>query len=337
MNSRRPNRQPQRLILPRWALSVLPVGLLVLLLGGAWLAFGGKGQSQNGDASLTPVAQPTTGLPAVPRIGGYEVWRGSERITILLLGVDARESEIGPWRTDTIILLTLDPQTHTGGMLSIPRDLWVDIPGVGPDRINTASLHGGPDLTVVTVEKTFGIGLDHYVMINFDVFVTVVDGLGCISLDVPVDITDPYYPDAAYGYDPFYMEAGLHEQVCGEEALKYARTRATFGSDFDRGARQQQVIHAVRDRALQPGNLLPLLGNAPQLWDAVQEDMTTDMTLDQAIGLALLALDVPEENIRSEVLDTRFTTDSTIDGQMVLLPIPGEIIELVGELFPAEN
>ena len=172
--------------------------------------------------------------PNVERVEGESlpVWTNTDRITALVLGIDERAQEDDFWRTDTMILATLDPVTMRVGVLSIPRDLWVHIPGYTENRINTAHMlgdayehpGGGPALAVETVEYNLGVEIDYYVRFNFQAFVELVDRIGGIDVDVPEDIDDPEYPDYNYGFDPLFIEAGLHH-FYGEEALKYARTR----------------------------------------------------------------------------------------------------------------
>jgi LCP family protein required for cell wall assembly len=344
-------RRPERLILPRWALITLGVALVILLIGGVITVVrlarrGRETASSPPDPALPTQSQVFTAPPPTPPgIAGFQVWRGTERVTVLVMGVDERESEHGPWRTDTMLVLSLDPTSQTGAMLSIPRDLWVNIPGEGTDRINTANVHGdvnnypggGPALAMDTIEQNLGIHVDHYMVLNFSAFVNFIDTIGCISLDVPESISDPLYPDANYGYDPFYMSAGHYDEVCGQQALKYARTRATFGGDFDRAARQQQVIYAVQDRVLETGHIPALLANAPEIWATAQDGLLTDMTLDEMVALGLLAKDLPDGNIRSEVLDGRYTdTAITSDDRYILMPDMQAINILVQEMFITE-
>lgn len=171
------------------------------------------------------------------------------------MGIDQRCDEEGPAHTDTMMVLTIDPVGLSAAMLSLPRDLWVEIPNFGVDRINQANYYGeiyeypggGQALAVQTVEALLGVPIDYYVAVNFDAFVEVVDLIGGIDIDVPEAIDDPDYPDQCYGYDPFSIAAG-EQQLDGEAALKYARTRATFGGDVDRAGRQQAVILAVRQK-----------------------------------------------------------------------------------------
>ena len=159
-------------------------------------------------------------------LGNVNSWQGTEPVTVLLMGADTRPSERGNWRprTDSLMLLMADPVNKRASILSIPRDLYVDIPGYGLYRINTAYFLGDGPLAVQTVEYNLGVRVNHYVMIEFDVFTTLVDEIGGIDVYVPRTIYDPDYPNMSYGYDPFYIEEGL-QHLDGQTALKYVRTR----------------------------------------------------------------------------------------------------------------
>ncbi len=283
------------------------------------------------------VSEPdATPLPDLPR------WGGNERVNVLLMGIDQREGEEGPWRTDTMMVLTLDPVTMSAGMLSIPRDLWVTIPGYDfQDRINRAHYYGelydypgsGPALARDTVTWNLGIPINFFVRVNFVAFETLVDEIGGIDIYVPETIDDPHYPDEKYGYDPFYIEAGW-QHLDGKTALKYARTRVTFGGDFDRGQRQQAVIMAVRDRVVKLDQLPGLIAKAPALIETLGDAVRTDMDMDQAIKLARLAADVNQEQIVSAVVDHKYTWPrETPDGAQVLVPNREAIRDLRDLLF----
>ncbi|MGD1994499.1 MAG: LCP family protein, partial [Anaerolineae bacterium] len=131
-------------------------------------------------------------------------WQGNQRVNVLLLGIDERESEHGPWRTDTMMVLTVDPLTKSGGMLSIPRDLWVPIPGFDHGKINTANYlgdaydypGGGPALAMRTVEYNLGVPIHYYVRVNFKAFIELVDMVGGIDVYVEEEIDDPSYPSS---------------------------------------------------------------------------------------------------------------------------------------------
>jgi len=278
---------------------------------------------------------------------GY-VWQGKERVNILVMGIDQRPGEEGAFRTDTMLVLTIDPVTKTGGMLSIPRDLWVPIPGYGVGRINTAHVlgqlnnhpGGGPALAVETVETNLGVPIHFYARVDFNAFVELVDRLGGIDVTVEKDINDPTYPshDPAdpYGYDPLYIEAG-ERHFDGDTALKYARTRHSAGGDFDRAERQQKVLRAVFDKVTRLDMLPTLLTQAPQMWRTLQDSVETDLTLDQIVALARLATEVPPENIETGIIDEEYTLFyETDDGQQVLILLRDKTRELRDDLFTTE-
>ncbi len=322
---------------------VLTVVLLSVVAGVVWFALMWVRGS---------LARPGTMLPGVPeRVGPSEnvkyefgsvlpVWAGTERVTVLLLGIDERAQENGPWRTDTIILLTLDPVAKTGGVLSIPRDLWVPIPGYKENRINTAHFlgdlygypGGGPALARETVEYNFGVKIDYYVRVNFQGFVDAVDLIGGIDVYVEKPINDPTYPDEHYGYDPLYIEAGYHH-FDGKMALKYVRTRHG-SSDFERARRQQQVMLAILDRVTRLDMLPTLARNTPRLREILQQSVQTDMALDQMLALANLATQVDRANIRFGVIDQSCTQPwVTPEGAQVLIPLRDRVRQVRDYVF----
>jgi LCP family protein required for cell wall assembly len=263
-----------------------------------------------------------------------------ERVNILLLGIDERQDQYGPWRTDTMIVLTIDPEYNTAGILSIPRDLWVNIPGYGANRINTAHYTGdlkkhpggGPALVIKTVQDFFGIPIHYYVRVNFRGFVEAINTIGGIDIYVEEEIDDPEYPDEAYGYDPLYIPAGL-QHMDGELALKYARTRHS-GSDFDRLRRQQQVIMAVRDKVLRFDLLPELLPRLPELLKTVGDSVQTDLQLDEMLKLVQLASKIDDEHIKTAIIGSSMTVPTTTpNGAKVEIPIRDEIRVVVDEIF----
>ncbi|HOT92293.1 MAG TPA: LCP family protein [Anaerolineae bacterium] len=284
-----------------------------------------------------------------PNIGHIEgetlpVWTGTDRITVLILGIDERAQETDYWRTDTMILATLDPVTMKGGVLSIPRDLWVHIPGYTEDRINTAHFigdayghpGGGPALAVETVEYNLGVEIDYYVRFNFQAFVELVDRIGGIDIDVPETIHDTQYPTPDYGVEVFHVDAGPHH-FYGEEALKYARTRHTNGGDFDRARRQQQVIKAIVKRVTE-ANMLPQLAvQAPEILQILEKSVKIDpkLQLEEVIALANLARRVDiEKDVTFRVIDESCTLFKTTPDQMqILIPLRDEIRRVRDEVF----
>lgn len=358
-DSRKPRRNSGGVRLPLWALALLILlGIVLLALSSVWLYRTVKGLASStvgSTAEFNPdFSQPLANQAAPVVTGGnqsvdtpiiepasIEPWSGADRVNFLLLGVDLRCDEIGPTHSDTIIVASLDPVSRSGAMLSIPRDLWVEIPGFGVNRINQAYFlgqayeypGGGPQLARETVEAFLGIPIDYHIAVDFKAFVDFVDLMGGVVIDIPERIDDSNYPDNCYGYDPFTIDVG-RQRLDGATALKYARTRATFGGDIDRAARQQQVIMAVREQATQLSNLSQLVRNAPTLWQSFQENVDTDLRLDQILQLARLMQDIPQDRIRTAVLDFDYVYNSvTFDGQQVLVPLRDQYRQLRDELF----
>ncbi|MEX2160500.1 MAG: LCP family protein [Anaerolineales bacterium] len=268
-----------------------------------------------------------------------EPWSGAERVTILVMGLDYRDVVAGgPARSDTMILLTVDPVTKTAGILSIPRDLWAVIPGFNPNKINTAYYFGelykvpggGPELAMRTVEQTIGVPIDFYAQIDFEAFVRFIDLIGGVKINVPTAITvDPMGADT----QPKNLKPGV-QVLPGNVALAYARERHTTGGDFGRAERQQQVILAIRDRFLE-FNLLPgFIANAPQLYAELSAGVQTNLSLGDAIQLAVLATQVQSEDIKRAVIgEDQIIYGRSPDDLAILIPIPDKIRELRDLVF----
>jgi polyisoprenyl-teichoic acid--peptidoglycan teichoic acid transferase len=265
-------------------------------------------------------------------------WDGANRVNILLMGLDLRDWEgEGPSRTDTMLLFTLDPVTHSAGMLSIPRDLWVNIPGFEYGKINTAYYlgaaydvpGGGPGLAIKTVEELLGIPINYYAQIDFEAFERLVDEIGGIEVNVPEEISvDPLGP-----HNTVNLEPGI-QLLDGPTALAYARNRDTIGGDFDRAERTQQVILAVRDRVLSLDMLPTLISKAPILFKELAGSVHTNMTLEEAIKLAWLAQQISPENIQRAVIGVeQVTMTMSADGLDILQPDPDAIRLLRDEIF----
>lgn len=289
----------------------------------------------------TPL-QPDTGPTPVP-------WDGASRVTVLLMGLDQRDWEAGqgPPRTDTMVLLTVDPLTRTAGMLSIPRDLWVNIPGgFGYGRINEAYRlgeaykwpeGGGPGLAMSTVEGLLGVPIDYYAQIDFHAFVQFVDEIGGVKLDIPEKITiDPLGDNNTKTLKPG------RQTLPGELALAYARARKNAGDDFGRAQRTQQVILAVRDRILDFNMLPTLIGKSGILYNQLSSGVHTNLNLEESIKLAWLGSQIPRENIKQGVIgppdQVSLVSVNTDEGsQEVLKPITENIRLLRDEIFTAHG
>ncbi len=353
-------RARARIRLPLWALAILAVTLLVVISAGAvWLfttvrdfaaiTSGEVVEFTPGEVETTAQLSETGSdqgeiesepLPVIVA-EELEPWSGTERINILFLGTDRRCDDTGPNHSDTLMLATVDPKSMSAALFSLPRDLWVEIPGFGVDRINQAYYFGqiyeypggGPALAQETVEAFLGVPVDYYVTVDFKSFEDAVDLIGGIVIEVPEAIDDPDYPDNCYGYEPFSIQVGK-QRLDGATALKYARTRATLGGDVDRAGRQQAVLMAVRDQVMHLNQLSQLIAQAPLLWRTFQENVKTNLPLEDALELALLMQDIEAENIDSVVLDYDYVyIETTPDGRQVLVPRREEIRSLRDDLF----
>ncbi len=263
----------------------------------------------------------------------------AERVNILFLGIDRRDNDPGPWRTDTMILFSIDPISKTASMLSIPRDLWVSLPGYNmEERINAAHVYGdqynypggGPAYAKKAVQYNLGIPVHYYVRIDFNGFIKIVDTIGGIDVDVPREITDYDYPTPDNGTTFLHIDAG-RQHMNGDLALKYARTRHD-SSDIDRARRQQQVIMAVRDKVL---SLNFPLARIPEQLRILGDSVQTDMNLEEFYAVAQASRQIPTANIRPGVIDENMVVPwKTPQGWDVLIPQRERIRDLVNELFP---
>lgn len=275
-----------------------------------------------------PAAGPPVRLPVV-------LERRSTTTTVLVLGLDRRGSEIP--RTDTILLARLGPPGQSPTVLSIPRDLWVQIPGRGEDRINTAyvwgeiaSGGGGASLARKTVEENFGVGIDRVAVIDFSCFEAAVEAAGGVTVDVPQRLVDEAYPMKDGGTAEVVFEKG-RQALNGERALQYARTRAP-DSDFGRIRRQQQVLAAITDRVHNPS----VAANVARSAIARCPDAGTDVSL---ADVALFGgLGVMTGAPRFQLLDESTVTPVTLpSGAQVLQPRWDRIRPVVRDIFGARQ
>lgn len=282
-------------------------------------------------------------LPAPDSSGPQaKPWDGASPITVLVMGLDYGDwsaDREGPSRTDTMILFTLDPLTMTAGILNIPRDLWVSIPGFENARINTAYYlgeanqlpGGGPALAIKTVEQLMGVPINYYAQVDFFAFVKFIDIIGGVRIDVPAEIKiDPIGEGNTITLTP-----GIHH-LYGDEALAYARARYTDGGDFDRAQRQQQVIMEIRRRVFKPELFPLLLSKAPEIYRELAGGIRTNMTFDEALQFGLLLKDITTENIRRAAIappDQVLFAKSPDGTQDILKPIPDKIRETRDFIF----
>ncbi len=273
-----------------------------------------------------------------------QAWDGVSRVTILVVGLDARdwdtvEGKAGePARSDSMWLLTVDPLSKTAGMLSIPRDLWVEIPdGFGYNKINMAYYFGdlyklpggGPALAVKTVENFLGVPINYYAQIDFNAFVKFIDDIKGVQVDVPYAMTIE-----AIGSKKVDLQPGL-VTLPGDLALGYARWRYTEGGDFDRAQRQAQIILGIRKRILDFNMLPALIQNSPAIYNDLSSGLHTNLNLQQIIQLALLAKNIPSENIRHQTIDASMVIQCNVPecSTDLLKPIMDKIRIARDEIF----
>jgi LCP family protein required for cell wall assembly len=291
----------------------------------------------NGDSIATPLPTLSSGPVPVP-------WDGASRVTILVMGLDYRDWEAGdgPPRTDTMILLTIDPLTKTAGMLNVPRDLWVSIPGFEYGRINTAYPlgiafdvpGGGPALAMQTIESLLGVPIDYYAIIDFHAFEQFIDEMGGIYVDVPAEIK----VDPIGEHNTVKLQPG-RQLLDGPTALAYARARYTEGGDFDRAQRQQQVILAIKDRVLELGPT-QLASRAPALYNELAAGIHTNLSLNDALRLGWLALDIPISSIQRGAIappNAVLLAKSPDGTQDILIPVPDQIRLIRDQVFASSS
>lgn len=269
------------------------------------------------------------------------------RTNILLLGMGG-SNHPGGTLSDTIMVISIDWQTKKMAMISLPRDLWVKVPGLGYSKLNAAYSYGeqnskatggGGAVSSQVVSEVLGIPVHYFLRIDFDGFKKIVDTLGGVDINVDKAINDPLYPAAdMIHYDPFSISAGQHH-LDGATALKYSRSREST-SDFDRARRQQQVIKAIKEKAM----TLDVLANPKKLTDLmgiIGDHLRTNLSAGELKTLAGAQKDLDTQNTISQVFDTAADgplTSTTDTRGYIILPKKGignytDLQEIVKNIF----
>lgn len=268
------------------------------------------GATEAGSAGAAPIGAPAAGSPNIAQLPSTL----QSPFNVLLMGVDKRANPDEGVRSDTLILVHVNPQGRWASMLSIPRDSVVSVPHLGQQKINTAYTYGydhaaeiygantnpaagGGALAAETVEGLLGVKVDYVAQVDFRGFERIVDTLGGVLLDVPQPLLDAEYPTEDYGVERIYIPAGL-QRMDGATALRYARSRHG-SSDFDRSRRQQQVLQAIMNEVRGRG-MLDQVALLPELARDLEQSVSTTLPVSdlQALqGLAALARELKPENI----------------------------------------
>ncbi len=281
-----------------------------------------------------PVPGPSVEKPSV------KPWDGKSRVNILFLGLDFRDWEAGSTpRTDTMILFSFDPVQGLATTLTIPRDLWVNIPNFDFGKINTAyylgeSYHlpgGGPAEAMQTVSQFLGVPVDYFVQVDFNTFVKMIDLIGGVIVTPDQDVKVERIGNAT---SQQILKAGEQVTLDGALTLSYARERHTSMDDFDRSRRQQEVIMAIRDRLLQFNNLPKLLSRAPALYNELSSGIKTNLDLQQIIQLGSTVVNLPKDRLQQFSISPAEVSEGTSpDGLSILIPIPDDIRTIQQTVF----
>jgi LCP family protein required for cell wall assembly len=343
---------------PVWARIAVSVFLLLLIVAGGAAGY----YYYNFSAPVSQiVGQQVTRLkgdedPNANR-NGSDILSGP-RINILLLGSDTDQKFTNAdgshnYLAQSDIVVTIDPATKSVGMLSIPRDFWMNVPGSGMHKLDEAySLGGtaigtgayspgGVALSRLTIFKDFGIPINYYAWVGLDGFVKVINTVGGVDVDVLHPITDDNYPDDVgnhtgdlYAYKRLYIAPGP-QHLSGPEALEYVRSRhADLVGDFGRSARQQQVLSALKTKLNNPD----IVSKLPAIANDLNGYVKTDMQLSDVFKLMNFARSLNQNAINRIILGPPYSSDgNTADGQSVVFPDCGKIVPVISQMFALGN
>ncbi len=246
-------------------------------------------------------------------------------MNIALLGSDERSYQSG-YRTDALVIVSLNPQNNTITLVSIPRDLYVYIPGWRMDRINTADPRGGFEMLRQTILYNFGIPIQHWARVNFSGFINGIDALGGID----VEVTGYLYDEC--GGTWYEFRAGTTRHMNGWTAHCYVRMRKNSG-DYDRMRRQQEVLRAIFSKIVS----LDGLSRVPELYSQFSRIVQTDITLEAALPFVPLAAAVATGSgtMRSFAIDSTMVSAWRVpsSGAAVILPHPDAVQALLQAAF----
>ena len=278
-------------------------------------------------ATYYPTNTPVPPTPEPLQIGSYTssgsltgglIPQPKGQVNVLLLGSDQRLGSSG-FRTDTILLVTINPSQNSINITSFPRDLYVNIPGGNMNRINTAFARGGFETMTKTFEVNLGVRPDFYVLINFWSFVEVVDSLGGIE----VNASQPLSEYTARGW--FTIPEGIN-YMDGDTALYYARSRKST-SDFDRNRRQQEVVEGIIDKLIS----LYTIAKIPELYSIYTNNVTTNVKLTDIIPLIPVAARFKDNAKIKHYYVGRAQVSNWVTpyGGQVLLPIQDAVMDVM--------
>lgn len=327
---------------PIWARIVLSIVMLLLVvvggLAGYYYYFLSAPVSHIVDQQVTRLKGDED--PNANR-NGTDILSGP-RINILLLGSDTDEKfSNGSYLAQSDIVVTIDPATRKVGMLSIPRDFWINVPGSGMYKLDEAYGLGGVALSRLTIFRDFGIPINYYAWVGLDGFIKVIDTVGGVDIDVMHPITDDNYPDDVgnhsgdiFAYKRLYIPPGP-QHLSGPAALEYVRSRhADLVGDFGRSARQQQVLSALKTKLNNPD----IIGKLPEIANDLNGYVKTDMHLPDILKLMNFARGLDPNSIQRVILGPPYSTSGTApDGKSVVFPYCSKIVPVIAQMFALGN
>jgi len=229
-----------------------------------------------------------------------------EPVTILILGRDTRDTENDTGRADIIMLLHLNPEKNTGSLLSIPRDTLVEIPGHGEDKINAAYAYGGEELMIKTINSFLEAEINHYVTLDFEGFVRLIDALGGVDIVIDRPLVDPK--------SGANFSTGNHH-LTGEQALSYTRSRSTELGDIGRIQRQQQLFKELLKQKLD----IKYLSSVPYYFNILVENTRTDLDILTILSYSKAALSFSSENFETAIIPSH---SDWIENETISVQIP---------------
>jgi LCP family protein required for cell wall assembly len=349
-------RPQKRRRYPMWARVLTGILVLLILLAGSAFAYYQLNFS-NAVNNITNQQVKRSAGEEDPNQGRTGDILSGKRINILLLGSDT-DQKFGTtaggstvYLAQTDIIVTIDPTTKAVGMLSIPRDFYLNIPGYGMGKLDEAFAHGygigqggfagAVDLSRKTIQQDFGILINYYAWVGLDGFVKVIDTVGGVDVDVTHPITDDTYPDDVgnttgdiYAYKRLYIGPGP-QHLSGAEALEYVRSRhADLVGDFGRSARQQQVLNSLKIKLSNPS----IIGQLPQLANDLNGFVKTDMQLPDVLKVANFARTLDTNKINRVILGPPYSQAAVLpNGESVVQPRCDQIIPVISQMFALGN
>jgi len=310
----------------------IPLGVLIGLV----IVFGGILAYKTFIATGKIITENTSGTaPAfLDNVGPRELkGEGDGRINILLLGAGG-EDHSGTYLTDTIMVVSIDPENKDVAMLSIPRDFYIYIPDSGYNRINAAyyigeraKKNGGLAFAKDLISDFLDINIHYGLLVDFEGFKDIVDALGGITVDVKKALNDSSYPTERGGYQTVSFKKGI-QKMNGSDALKFARSRYST-SDFDRAERQQQIMVAIKEKVLRMDTLLNP-AKTSSLIDALGNHLKTDIQLWEIQRMIDLSREIDSTKIINKVLSPEegLVKTTMIRGMSVVVPVANDYSEI---------